>query len=126
MKPKLMLTIGGVLAVLFGLALTFAPDAMMTRFGLKPDAAGAVLSRDLGVTLVAIGAMNLLARNAGPGPALSAILWANLLVQAFQIFTDAYHITSGQIASSGWGGVGLHVVLGAGFALALARPDKAL
>lgn len=125
MRPKLALAIGGSLALLFGLGLTFAPDAMMASFGLTPDVAGRVLSRDFGVSLVAVGVLNLLARKAAPGPALDAILWGNLLVQVFSVVVDGYHVASGQISASGIGGIVLHAVLGVMFLLALLRPEKA-
>lgn len=124
MRTKPLLVASAVLALLFGLGLTLAPDAMMSQFGLTPDAAGRVLSRDLGVVLVAVGVMDWLARNAQPGPALSAILWANLLVQGLETVVDTIHIATKQIAVAGVGGVALHVILGALFAWALAAQRK--
>lgn len=126
MRPKVALTIGAVLAFLFGLALTFVPEQMLASFGLASSPAGLVLSRDLGVALVAVGVINWMARNAQPGPALQAILWGNLLVQVFTVVLDSWHITSGQISQAGWAGVGLHAVLGAMFASALWRPEQPL
>ena len=125
MRPKVALSIGAVLALIFGLALTFVPEQMLASFGLASSTAGLVLSRDLGVVLIAVGVLNWMARNAQPGPALTAILWGNLLVQIFDVVLDSWHITSGQISEAGWGGVGLHVVLGVIFALAILRPQKA-
>lgn len=122
MRAKTMLTIGAVLALLFGAALLVLPQPMMESFGLAPNATGAVLSRDLGVVLLAVAVLNWLARDAPAGPALTAVLVGNLLVQALQTAVDTYHVLTGQIAPSGWGGVGLHVLLGVGFATALVQP----
>ncbi len=61
MQPKAALTIGPVVAALFGLALVFAPGPMLQGFGLNTPDAGIILSRDLGVTLLSIGALNWLA-----------------------------------------------------------------
>ena len=96
---------------------------MQGQFGLVPDDAGRVLARDLGVVLLAVGVMDILAANAPPGPALDAILWANLMVQAFEAILDTYHVATGQIAlAGGIGATVFHLLLGIGFGLTLRRP----
>ncbi|HUR67847.1 MAG TPA: hypothetical protein VM370_01265 [Candidatus Thermoplasmatota archaeon] len=122
MRPRLILTIGAVLAAIFGFALLLAPDSMQTSFGLAPTPGGAVLSRDLGVVLLAVAMLDWMARDAEPGRALTAVLTGNLLVQALEIAVDSYHVATGQMAPAGIGAIVMHVLLGLGFALALWRP----
>jgi hypothetical protein len=125
MKPRLALTIGSVLALVFGLSLLLAPDPMLRAFGLSPHTDGLVVSRDVGVMLVGLAILNWLARAAEPGPALRAVLVANLAVQVLEIAVNGAEIVMGDLPSAAAPGLGIHVVLGAIFALALARPDKA-
>ena len=124
MKPKLVLTLTGILAILFGLALASVPSQMLESFGLTAEPSGLVLSRDLGVVLVAIGVLNLMARETTDVIALRAILVGNLLVQVLQIAVDTYHILSDQIGPQGWAGVGMHALLALLFVLALAYKSR--
>jgi hypothetical protein len=98
---------------------------MLGQFGLVSNPAAVVLSRDLGVVLLAIAAMDWMARDAAAGPALNAILWANLLVQGLETIVDSYHVATSQIAATGVGGIAIHVVLGIAFAMALWKPSPA-
>jgi len=73
MSPKLALQIGAVLAIVFGLGLALLPAQMLAGFGLATPNEALVVSRDVGVTLVGVGVINWLARDAtGPRSAGSS------------------------------------------------------
>ena len=122
MSTRVVLIIGAVAALLFGLALVILPAQMLAGFGLGAPAAAQVLSRDVGVTLIGLAVLNWLGRNA-TGGALRAILSANLFVQVAELIVNAIEIATGELPSAAAGGLLIHLVLGAllGWALYKSR-----
>ena len=112
--------IGAVAAFVFGLALTVFPTTMLAGFGLAVPDAAVVLSRDVGVTLIGLGVINWMARNA-TGEALRAILVGNVVVQALEIVVNTWEIIAGALPGQAAGGLVIHLVLGAIFVLAMTR-----
>ena len=120
MSPRLALQIGGVLAVLFGLGLALAPSQMLGGFGLAAPNEAMILSRDVGVTLIGVGLINWLARDA-TGTALRGILIGNLVIQVLEFIVNGVELATGSLPAQAAGGEIIHVVLGAIFVLALRR-----
>src|SRR5262245_1463504 len=120
MRPSLALSIGAVLAVLFGAVLLLAPEQMLGGFGLGSPKEGLVLARDQGVTLIGLGIINWMARGA-TGTPLRAILWGNIFIQVAEAIVNGWEAAAGILPGQAVGGVGLHVVLAAIFALGLRR-----
>ena len=120
MSPRLALMIGAVAAFVFGLALTVFPSTMLAGFGLAVPNEAVVLSRDVGVTLIGLGVINWMARNA-MGEPLRAILVGNVVVQALEIVVNAGEIAVGALPPQAGGGLLIHLVLGAIFVLAMTR-----
>ena len=112
--------IGGVAAVVFGLALLVFPTAMLANFGLGTPEEAKVLSRDVGATLIGLGVINWMARNA-MGEPLRAILVGNVVVQALELVVNAGEIAVGALPVQADGGLLIHLVLGAIFVLAMTR-----
>jgi hypothetical protein len=110
--------IGGVAAVVFGLALFVSPESMLAGFGLSTPAAAKVLSRDVGATLIGLGVINWMARNA-TGDVLRALLVGNVVVQALELLINAYEIVVGDLPTQAAPGLIIHLVLGAVFVLAM-------
>ena len=125
MSPKLALSIGAVVAVIFGLLLVFAPGQMLTGFGLSAPVEGIILSRDVGVTLVGLGIINWLARDAS-GSALRGLLVGNLAIQLFEFLVNGYELLMGQLPTAAAGGEVIHIVLGIIFLLALRHTSMPL
>ncbi|HKW78873.1 MAG TPA: hypothetical protein VJQ09_07205 [Candidatus Limnocylindria bacterium] len=124
MSSKLALTIGAVLGIVFGLALTLLPTQMLKSFALNAPNEAIVLSRDVGVTLIGLGIINWLARDA-TGPAVRALLVGNFFVQVAEFVVNAYEIILRFLPVQGSAGLVLHAILGIVFALALfAPPDR--
>jgi hypothetical protein len=120
MSARVVLIIGAAMALLFGLLLTLMPDQMLAGFGLDAPTAARVLSRDVGVTLVGLGLLNWLARNA-TGSTLRALLIANLFVQIAELVVNGAELAVGDLPAPAAGGLVIHIVLGALFAWALLR-----
>ncbi len=110
--------IGGVAAIVFGLALFVSPESTLARFGLATPVAAKVLSRDLGATLIGLGVINWMARNA-TGDALRALLVGNLVVQALGLLINGYEIAVGDLSTQAAGGLLIHLALGAVIVLAM-------
>jgi hypothetical protein len=119
MSPRLALRIGGVAAIVFGLGLLVFPAAMFAGFGLGGAPVQAeILSRDVGATLIGLGVINWMARNA-TGEALRALLVGNVVVQALELVVNGYEIAIGALPTQAAGGLLIHLVLGAIFVLAM-------
>src|SRR3979411_1860184 len=102
MSTRVILVIGAVEALIFGLALVLLPAQMLAGFGLGAPGAAQVLSRDVAVTLIGLAVLNWLGRNA-TGEALRAILAANLFVQVAELIVNSIEIATGDLPSAGRG-----------------------
>ena len=120
MDPKLALQIGAVLAIVFGLGLALLPAQMLAGFGLGTPNEALIVSRDVGVTLVGVGVINWLARDA-TGAVLRGILIGNLVIQVLEFLVNGYELATGALPSQAAGGEIIHVVLAVVFILALRR-----
>jgi len=120
MSPKLALTIGAVLATIFGLALALAPVQMLSGFGMATPPEALVVSRDIGVTLIGVAVINWLARDQ-TGPAVRAILIGNIVIQVLEAIVNDVEVVVGIIPTPALGGVALHIVLALIFFLGLRR-----
>ncbi|TMG63615.1 MAG: hypothetical protein E6H87_01805 [Chloroflexi bacterium] len=118
MSPRLALMIGGIAAVLFGLALFVSPESMLAGFGVATPVAAKVLARDVGATLIGLGVINWMARNAS-GEILRALLVGNVVVQALELLINGYEVVVGDLPTQAAGGLVIHLVLGAVFVLAM-------
>ena len=123
MSPRVVLSIGAVAAAIFGLGLLFLPVQMLAGFGLAASTEAVVLSRDIGVTLLALAVLNWLGRTA-TGQAVRAILIANLFLQVAELVVNGYELAVGDLPVAAAGGLVLHIVLGALFAWALYRSTR--
>lgn len=122
MNPRLALSIGGIAALVFGLALFVFPSSMLAGFGLAVPNEAKVLSRDVGATLIGLGVINWMARNA-TGEVLRALLVGNVVVQALELLVNGYEIAVGDLPAQAAGGLVIHLVLGAVFILAMRSPS---
>jgi hypothetical protein len=91
---------------------------MLAAFGLGVPEEAKVLSRDVGATLIGLGVINWMARNA-TGEPLRALLVGNVVVQALELVVNGYEIASGVLPAQAAGGLLIHLVLGAVFVLAM-------
>ncbi|MEA2662465.1 MAG: hypothetical protein QOH08_2037 [Chloroflexota bacterium] len=120
MSTKLALTIGAVVALIAGIGFTLAPAQLLSGFGLNAPNEALIVTRDIGVTLVGLGILNWLARDA-TGPAVRAIIIGNLFIQAAELVVNGWEIAAGSIPSQAAPGIVLHLALGIVFLLALRR-----
>jgi hypothetical protein len=117
-SSRIALLIGGAAATLFGIALLVFPTSMLAGFGLGVPTEAKVLSRDVGATLIGLGVINWMARNA-TGEVLRALLVGNVVVQALELVVNGWEIVAGELPAQAAGGLLIHLVLGAIFILAM-------
>ena len=110
--------IGGVAALLFGLALFVSPESMLAGFGVAAPTSAAVLARDVGATLIGLGVINWMARDA-TGVTLRALLVGNVVVQALELLINGYEIIRGDLPTQAAGGLLIRLGLGLVFILAM-------
>ncbi|HLX17596.1 MAG TPA: hypothetical protein VKS24_20595 [Bradyrhizobium sp.] len=120
---KIFISIAAVLAVLFGAMMLVFPVEFYAPTGIAMTPMIATVAQAHGATLVGLGVVNWLARNADR-QGLIAILGGNLVVQVLSLLVVL------RTAQLGAGfavapGVVIHVVLGSLFAFFLIRIRKA-
>ena len=85
--------------------------------------AGFKRCRDVGATLIGLGVINWMARNA-TGDALRALLVGNVVIQALELVINTYEIVVGDLPTQAAGGLVIHLILGAVFVLAMRSPSS--
>jgi len=116
---KIFIAFSGVLAILFGLGLLLVPAQFYQPAGIAFTPLLGTIAQAHGATLVGLGVVNWLARNADR-KGLVAVLAGNLVVQALSlvIVLRTMQLGAGTAAAPG---IVIHVVLGALFAFFLIR-----
>lgn len=120
MRPSLALSIGAVLAVVFGAALALLPVQMLSGFGLGTPTEAQIVSRDVGVTLIGLGIINWLAREATGAP-LRGLLWGNIFIQVAEFVVNGWEVAAGSLPAAAAGGLVIHLALAVVFVLGLRR-----
>jgi len=116
---RLFLAIAAVLAWLFGAGLLLAPAQFYAPTGIEMTPMLATIAQAHGATLVGLGVVNWLARNA-ERQGLGAVLTGNLVVQVLSLGVVIRTMTLGAGMAVA-PGVVIHVLLGALFAYFLLR-----
>jgi nitrate reductase gamma subunit len=117
-----VLTIGAILAWLFGAMLMLAPAPFFAPIGIDVTDKVATIAQNQGAALVAIGVIDFLARRVTDPTALRAVLYGNVVVQALSLAVAVRALALGIFPAKGAPSLVIHVVLGALFVLALRRP----
>jgi len=120
---KIFISIAAILAWLFGAMLLIVPADMYAPTGIAMTPMIATLAQAHGATLVGLGVVNWLARNADR-QGLIAVLTGNLVVQVLSlgVVIRTMQLGAGLAVAPG---VVIHVVLGSLFAIFLLRIRKA-
>jgi len=120
---KIFISIAAILAWLFGAMLLIVPADMYAPTGIAMTPMIATLAQAHGATLVGLGVVNWLARNADR-QGLIAVLTGNLVVQVLSlgVVIRTMQLGAGLAVAPG---VVIHVVLGSLFAIFLLRIRRA-
>jgi hypothetical protein len=124
MKFSLLITIGAVLSLIFGLIFLFLPVPLMAIYGISLDATGEWLSRLVGAAWLGIGVLNWLAKNENDG-SMKAILWADLIFTGAGLLVTLLAHLSGVGNSLLWVTILVYLLLTLGFMyFAFAKPAQ--
>jgi hypothetical protein len=118
---RLVLTLGAVLAWIFGAMLLLAPGPFFAPMGIAVDQKVATIAQNQGAALIAIGLINFLCRRVTDAAALRAVLLGNLVIQLLSLGIAVRALALGIFPSQGAPAVVIHVILGTLFAVALRR-----
>ena len=115
------LTIGAVLAWLFGAMLLLVPGPFFAPIGITMTDKIATIAQNQGAALISIGVIDFLARGTTDRTALRAVLVGNLVIQVLSLLVAIRALALGIFPPQGAPSVVIHLVLGTLFALALRR-----
>jgi hypothetical protein len=113
MGLRILLVVSGLVAILLGGLMLFAPESMITGFQLgAPELAGRAFARSMGGALICVGVIDLLAIRDHHSPALYAVVVGNFLLHVVSPAIDFMEPFPKE------GGFWVSVALHAAFALA--------
>ena len=125
MKRSVFMVIAGVMAIFFGLTMVFNPGQMLDMVAIDTNLSTRVVLQWMGCPLIAIGIMNILARNDGGSLGLRAIMIGNILLHFLGAGIDVFDFANGYLKVSGLAmGAVVHGVLIIGFGFYLSRLAK--
>jgi hypothetical protein len=101
MKRSTFLLIAGALGCLFGAGMILAPAQMMASMTNATSGEGALVLRWMGGGLIAIGMIDILARNDPGSQALRAILIGNLAMHVIELVFDFLDFQAGFVRVPG-------------------------
>jgi hypothetical protein len=119
---KTFLSIAAALAWIFGAMLLLMPEQFYAPTGIQMDAMIATIAQAHGATLVGLGVVDWLARNADK-KGLIAVLGGNLVVQVLSLYVVLKTMSLGA-GTAVAPGVVIHVVLGSLFVYFLTKTRK--
>ncbi len=119
---KIFISIAAILAWIFGTMLLFVPAKFYAPTGITMTPLLATIAQAHGATLIGLGVVNWLARNAEQ-KSLIAVLAGNLVVQILSLIVVLRTMSLGAGAAV-TPGIIIHIVLGSFFAYFLMRARK--
>jgi hypothetical protein len=114
-KLGIFLAIAAAIAALFGIAFLLAPERVVALYGGTLNAAGEVVGRIGGSSLIALAIIFWAARGERGAETLRAALIAGLVANALDLLIMLHATASGIVSTLGWGSVVMHILLAAGF-----------
>ncbi|MEY4730000.1 MAG: hypothetical protein RL020_1158 [Pseudomonadota bacterium] len=115
MNLSMFLSISAILGLAHGLGFALAPDAMSNIYGTHTDAAGHLLGRFFGVTLLEVGLITWLMRHKDEvvlRPLLVGSFWGILC----GLGVSLYGMSAGLFNAMGWSAIAIYALLAVGYA----------
>jgi hypothetical protein len=114
-KLGTFLAIAAAIAALFGVGFVLAPERIVALYGGTPNAAGEVVGRIGGSSLIALAIVFWMSRTERGADALRGVLIAGFVANVLDLLIMLHATTSGIVSALGWGSVVMHILLAAGF-----------
>ena len=118
---KALFIVNALLTFPFGVLALAAPAALFAQFGLRLDAAAALIARGYGATLVAYGVVLFLERQSADGRTVRAFLLSMALFNAIEAVIQGIAGTQGIAAAIIFGNVSIHAAVAVLSFIALSR-----
>jgi hypothetical protein len=115
MKLATLLSIVGVVAVLFGIGFVAAPAELLAQYGVTADRYTAFMSRLFGATLVQVGVLSWLARAIVDSLGRRAIVLSGLIAMAIGFVVSLHGMLNGIANALGWSTVLIYALFAIGF-----------
>ncbi len=115
MKLSTLFSIHAVVAGIFGLAFTLAPESLLSFYGGALNPVGVVVGRLFGSALLGIAAIAWFARNIEAPEARQAIVLALFVSDAVGFIVALLGQLSGVVNALGWTTVAIYLLLALGY-----------
>ncbi len=116
MKFRTLATFTAAVSALLFIAWVFAPEVMLSTWGVIPSEATLLASRRGGTFFAAMAVMFFQVRNLGPSPARNAIVSGFVWACSFVALLGLYELWAGHAGSGILGAVALEIILVLAFA----------
>jgi hypothetical protein len=126
MKLKTLLIINAVVILVYAVGALFVPATMLMMYGMTSGPGEQLMTRYFGASMLALGLLSWLARNATDAIARRAVILAFLVFDTAGAVVSAQGTLSGVMSPLGWQVVAIFLVLLLGFCyFQFAKPDLA-
>jgi hypothetical protein len=116
MRFQTLLTIAGVLGVVFGLGFLFAPGAVVARYGVSTDASGLFMAQFFGAALMQLALVFIFLRRVEDVAIIKAIALGACAGELLGLWVALRIQLGGQVNAMGWSTVAIYALLALGFA----------
>jgi hypothetical protein len=115
MRFSTLLTIAGILALLFALAFLLAPALTLAQYGSTPEPVAVMMARFFGVALLQLGVLLWLARPVEDSLAQRAIAIAGVVGSVAGVLVALWAVLGHLVNALGWSTVVIYLGLLLGF-----------
>jgi hypothetical protein len=124
MKLPTLLSIVGVVAILFGIGFVAAPAEVLAHYGVTADRYTVFMSRLFGATLIQVGVLSWLARNIADSLGRRAIVLSGLIAMLIGFVVSLHGMMNAIANALGWSTVVIYALFTIGFGYFQFRPKS--
>ena len=115
MKLKSLFVISAILGTVLGLGFFFAPEVVMSTFGVDAGEAHQHTARNFGSAMIGLAVISWVARNSKNSVARRAIVFGLFIYFIFESISIISFQLQGNVSNNGWFIIVLHLLLMVGF-----------
>jgi hypothetical protein len=124
MKLPTLLSIVGVVAILFGIGFVAAPAEVLAQYGVTADRYTVFMSRLFGATLIQVGVLSWLARSIVDSLGRRAIVFSGLIAMVIGFVVSLHGMMNAIANALGWSTVVIYALFAIGFGYFQFRPKS--
>ncbi len=119
MRPRTLLMIAAVIAIVFGVGFVVVPGSLLSVYGVTLDQAGTLIARLFGAALIGLAVLDWFARNVTDPEAQRAVVLANLVTDGLGFVVILIGQLAGVANDLNWSTVVIYLLLALGFGYVL-------